>query len=147
PMYKPSAACVRSLLTLFMLWSALYVRAQIVADTDGIVYVNINVTGSDGSGSSWDNATTDLQGAIDVPGPHMVFVATGNYNIPSPSSFVMRDKVAIYGGFDPDHGISTLADARILPSSAGVGRGSVLNGMNERPVIWNYDNGLTSLAI
>lgn len=102
------------------------------------------MTAGDGSGSSWDNATTDLQGAINAPGAEKVFVAVGNYDVPSPHSFVMRDEVEIYCGFDPDNSITGLTHNRIMPVTGG--QGSVLNGKNERPIIWNSGNGVTNAA-
>src|SRR5690606_20960561 len=66
-----------------------------------------------------------------------VFVALGNYNVGS-SSFLMKNNVEIYGGFDPDNNIKTLNDTRILPNVALSGvEGSVLNGQNARRVIFN----------
>ncbi|WP_293298731.1 T9SS type A sorting domain-containing protein [Pedobacter sp. UBA4863] len=115
-------------------------------DANGIVYVNINVSGGNGSGDSWPNATTNLQSAINANGTQRVFVAIGTYDVPSPSSFVMKEGVKIYGGFDPDNDIKELSHARIMPNAANL-QGSILNGKNERPIIWNFDNGLTSAAI
>ncbi len=120
---------------------AFFVHAQ-TPDINGIVYVKV---GGTGNGSSWANATGSLQGAINAVGTQQVWVAKGIYDVPSPSSFVMKNGVAIYGGFDPEQGIDDLTDARILP---GTGlQGTILNGKNERPVIFNADNGLTVTAI
>ncbi len=102
-----------------------------------IVYVKPASTGN-GSGSSWANATAQLQNAIDATGTQQVWVAKGNYNIPSPTtSFVMKNNVALYGGFDPDNGIVNLNNTRIMPDTSGT-NGSVLNGMNLKPVVWNF---------
>lgn len=109
--------------------------AQITPDANGVVYVKPIATGN-GSGTTWANATGDLHGAIAAAGAQQVWVATGTYNVTS-SSFVMRNNLAIYGGFDPGKGIDDLTDARIFPN-ADNSRGSILNGRNERPVIWNY---------
>lgn len=110
---------------------------------NGIAYVKPTATGS-GNGSSWANATSDLQAAINATGTQKVFVAKGLYHVPSPSSYVMKNDVEIYGGFDPDNGISDLTHNRIMP---GLGnQGSILDGNNERPIIWNYNNGVTSTA-
>ncbi len=114
-----------------------------ITHTAGIVYVTPNGTGN---GSSWGNATSDLQGAIDATGASRVFVAIGNYDVPLPNSFVMKNGVAIYGGFDPANNILTLNDVRILPVK-GASEGSVLNGRNEKPVIWNDGNSLNTSAI
>ncbi|HNS41350.1 MAG TPA: right-handed parallel beta-helix repeat-containing protein, partial [Taishania sp.] len=110
---------------------------------NGIAYVKPTATGS-GNGSSWANATADMQAAINATGTQKVFVAQGLYHVPSPSSYVMKNGVEIYGGFDPDNGISDLTHNRIMP---GLGnQGSILDGNNERPIIWNYNNGVTSSA-
>ncbi|MGJ7033363.1 choice-of-anchor Q domain-containing protein [Niabella hirudinis] len=108
-----------------------------------IVYVKPVATGN-GDGTSWDDATSDLQGAIDAAGTQKVFVAVGNYNVPSPKSFIMKNGVAVYGGFDPDHNIRTLADNRIMMDTSGV-TGSILNGKHERPVIWNVFTAATAM--
>lgn len=109
--------------------------AQITPDANGIVYVKPAATGN-GSGTTWANATGDLHGAIAAVGAQQVWVSVGTYNVTS-SSFVMKNNLAIYGGFDPTNGIDDLTDARIFPN-ADNSRGSILNGRNERPVLWNY---------
>ncbi|WP_345028408.1 choice-of-anchor Q domain-containing protein [Ravibacter arvi] len=120
-------------------------EVTITPDVNGVVYVQTARAGN-GTGSSWANATRDLQGAINAAGANTVWVATGKYNVPSPNSFVMKNNVAIYGGFDPVNGIDDLDDQRILPAH-GTEEGSVLAGKGERPVIWNNQNGLTETAI
>ncbi|WP_300598409.1 right-handed parallel beta-helix repeat-containing protein [Niabella sp.] len=127
---------------MFFLLCAALLQAQ-TPDGNGIVYIKPTASGT-GSGNSWANATADLQGAINTTGVQKVFVAIGTYYVPSPNSFVMKDGVGIYGGFDPANNISTLADARILPGTGG--GGSILDGKNERPVILNNNNGVTSTA-
>ncbi|HMR18136.1 MAG TPA: hypothetical protein PKA53_02450, partial [Sphingobacterium sp.] len=125
--------------------------AQTVNPTSGIVYVKPMATGD---GSSWNNATTDLQAAIDAPGVQKVFVAVGTYNAPSPNGFKMKNGVEIYGGFG-GIAITDLTHNRILPnqlSSSGGdgGEGSVLNGQNAGKVINNNytsDNRLNSSAV
>src|SRR5690606_37941053 len=110
-----------------------------------IIYVKTAASGN-GDGSSWNDATSNLQGAINATDVTKVFVAIGNYDVPSPNSFVMKNGVEIYGGFDPLNNITDLTHNRILPNH-GVSEGSVLNGKNERPVIWNYQNGVTETAV
>ncbi len=114
---------------------------DIVPGTDGTVYVKPVGSGTK-DGSSWENATGDLQGAIDAA--TQVLVASGNYDIPTPHSFVMKDGVKIYGGFNPLNNLTNW-DTRTLPDE-GTDEGSVLNGKNESPLIWNYNNGLTNTA-
>jgi hypothetical protein len=120
-------------------------NSPLAADAAGIIYVKTTAV-TTGNGSDWDNATDDLQGAINTANVQKVFVAIGNYNVPSPNSFVMKNGVEIYGGFDPENNIRTPNDARILPNH-GKSEGSVLNGKNERSVIWNNNIGLTEAAV
>ena len=121
-----------------------YETFAITADiASGIIYVKPNATGT-ATGNSWANATSDLHNAIHTSGVTKVFVATGNYNVGS-SSFIMKNGVAIYGGFNPSSGITDLSHNRILPTESTTG--SVLNGENTRPLIWNNDNGLNNTAI
>ncbi|SDC34357.1 choice-of-anchor Q domain-containing protein [Niabella drilacis] len=108
-----------------------------------IIYVKPVATGN-GDGTSWDDATSDLQGAINTIGVQKVFVAVGNYDVPSPNSFIMKNGVAIYGGFDPGRNIKTLANNRIMMDTSGV-TGSILNGKRERPVIWNVFTDATKM--
>ncbi len=115
---------------------------DIVPGTNGIVYVKPAGTGTK-DGSSWKNATSDLQGAIDVA--TQVLVAVGNYDVPTPHSFVMKDGVAIYGGFNPVDNITNWETRTLL--NEGSEDGSVLNGKNESPLIWNYGNGLDAAAL
>ncbi|MGJ7033364.1 choice-of-anchor Q domain-containing protein [Niabella hirudinis] len=114
-----------------------------VPDINGVVYVKPATSGA-ADGSSWDNATNDLQAAINCNNVKNVFVAIGSYPVGA-NSFVMRNQVAVYGGFDPNNGIERLEDNRILPSASV--DGSVLDGRNSSPVIWNDDNGLTTASI
>ncbi|MFA7444872.1 MAG: choice-of-anchor Q domain-containing protein [Flavobacteriaceae bacterium] len=111
-------------------------------DGSGIIYVNTAISG-DGSGKDWNNTTSNLHNAIHANGVQKVFVATGNYNVGA-NSFIMKNGVEIYGGFDPDNNIKTLDDERILPNR-GTAEGSVLNGQNVRPVIWNVFTSGTAL--
>ncbi|MFA7468364.1 MAG: right-handed parallel beta-helix repeat-containing protein, partial [Desulfotomaculaceae bacterium] len=107
----------------------------ITPDAGGIAYVRTLAAGAK-DGSSWDDATADLQGAIQS-GAIQVFVASGTYQVPAAiNGFVMKNGVAIYGGFDPDNGVRVLGDARILPSPALL-QGSVLHGLDTKSVIRN----------
>ncbi|MCP4610914.1 MAG: right-handed parallel beta-helix repeat-containing protein, partial [Planctomycetes bacterium] len=76
----------------------------------GTLYVDIDATGGSSDGSSWTNAFTDLQSALDftIPGDQ-IWIAKGIYK-PSVEvegtgnrykSFQLINNVAIYGGFDP----------------------------------------------
>lgn len=106
---------------------------------NGIIYVKQSATGTK-TGNSWENATADLHNAIHTTGVQKVYVATGNYKVGA-HSFIMKNGVAIYGGFDPDNGITDLTHKRIMPSITTT-QGSVLDGEKVRPVIWNvFDTG------
>jgi VCBS repeat-containing protein len=68
-----------------------------------IVYVNQNVSGGTGDGTSWSNAMTDLSLALlNAPSCVQVWVAQGTY-IPSgvqgPVGFAPGPKTQVYGGF------------------------------------------------
>nr|WP_295927840.1 choice-of-anchor Q domain-containing protein [uncultured Dyadobacter sp.] len=101
---------------------------------NGIIYVKQEAAGT-GSGNNWDNATADLHNAIHVTGVQKVFVSIGHYKV-GDHSFIMKNGVAIYGGFDPANGITDLSHKRTMPDPSN-GQGSVLDGENVRPVIWN----------
>src|SRR5690606_8061849 len=119
-----------------------FTNAQtLVPDSNGIIYVTENGTGN---GSTWASATSDLHNAIHAGGVEKVFVAIGEYRV-GDNSFVMKNGVEIYGGFDPENNILDLGDERILPNR-GISEGSVLDGENTRPVIWNDNNGLNNTA-
>ncbi|MGV3526621.1 MAG: hypothetical protein ACO1RX_20555 [Candidatus Sericytochromatia bacterium] len=66
------------------------------------LYVNDNATGNN-NGSSWTDAYTSLQTALAAAGPgDEIWVAEGTYTphaSDSSVSFVMKEDVAIYGGF------------------------------------------------
>lgn len=129
------------LFTLLAFSISLFATAQ-TPDANGIIYVTTNGTGI---GTSWNDAMSDLQSAINAPGVQKVFVAIGNYDVPLPGSFTMKKDVAIYGGFDPINNIKTLDDNRILPNN-GTAEGSVLNGQNVVTVIDNTTVDLTLSA-
>ena len=68
-----------------------------------IIYVDINATGTN-NGTSWTDAYTDLQSALSVAlGGDEIWVAAGTYKPTTGTdrtiSFVMKENVAIYGGF------------------------------------------------
>jgi len=68
----------------------------------GQVYVNLNATGSN-NGTSWTNAYTDLQNAINNSSNTQIWVAAGTYKPTSGTSrsisFSMKNNIEIYGGF------------------------------------------------
>ena len=69
----------------------------------GIIYVNQNATGSN-DGSSWENAYTDLQPALErAEANQEVWVAAGTYfptaEVDREQSFVINNGIQVYGGF------------------------------------------------
>lgn len=72
----------------------------VLATAQTIRYVKQTPSGN-GSGSSWANASSDLQGMINASGVQQVWVAAGTYKpgTARTSSFSMKNGVAIYGGF------------------------------------------------
>lgn len=69
-----------------------------------IIYVNVNATGSN-NGTNWANAYTDLQSALSIAFINDdIWVATGTYKPTQTTnrglSFVMKNGVDIYGGFN-----------------------------------------------
>ena len=74
------------------------------ASTAQVVYVKHDAAGTN-DGSSWANAYTDLQMAIDSSTATQIWLAAGTYKPggASPtdsSSFTLRNNLAIYGGFN-----------------------------------------------
>jgi predicted outer membrane repeat protein len=114
--------------------------APLIADGNGIIYVKLHATGN---GADWGNATGDLHNAIQLAGVQKVFVAKGTYKV-GDNSFIMKNGVQIYGGFDPDNNITDLSHNRITPNAANQ-QGSVLDGENARPVIWNVFSSSTAM--
>ena len=77
-------------------------------------FVDLNAAGAN-NGSSWTDAYTDLQTAIDSTASGEIWVAQGLY-VPSDSdltvSFVLKDNIQLYGGFDGQE--TTLAERDYL---------------------------------
>ncbi len=83
-----------------------------------VIYVDVDAQGAN-NGSSWHNAYTDLQDAMDVAASgDQIWVAAGTYkpshrfiqDDPRSAAFQMANGVAIYGGFEPDWGIIRFGD-------------------------------------
>ncbi|WP_461205606.1 hypothetical protein [Clostridium sp. DL1XJH146] len=82
--------------------------AENSATTGGgeVIYVDTDATGNN-DGSSWDNAYTSLQDALEVATDvNEIWVAEGTYypteDEDTSVSFTMVDDVAVYGGFEGD---------------------------------------------
>jgi len=123
-----------------------YQNVDVTPNANNILFVNINAVGQ-GSGTDWANAIPQLADALKWArqqnnftsgNPLKIFVAKGTYKPlynaadgqfttdgGRDNAFVMVNNVQIYGGFDPDNGITNLTHARILPSSGG---GTFLSG-------------------
>ncbi len=77
----------------------------VICPTGNVLYVKANATGAN-NGSSWANAYTDLQSALNIPCPGIteIWVAAGTYKPTAGNdrniSFVMKNGVGIYGGFN-----------------------------------------------
>jgi hypothetical protein len=107
-------------------------------DANGIIYVTETGSG-DSTGSSWANATDNLQMAINATGVRQVWVAGGIYQPASGQFFTMKEGVKIYGGFS---GTETDLSQRDLSAN----HTSILKG-NNNSVIRNNNNGLTNAAV
>ncbi|MBO9616244.1 MAG: right-handed parallel beta-helix repeat-containing protein [Dyadobacter sp.] len=100
-------------------------------------YVSLNAAGTN-NGTSWANAYTNLQTAIDAAvSGDSIFVAQATYQPASGQSFVMKEGVKIFGGF---MGTETDFTQRNLANKA------TLQGNGSR-VITNDSNGLTNAAV
>ncbi len=82
------------------------------------IYVDADATG-DNNGSTWANAYTQLQLALDSATANSeIWVAAGVYtptrvitiDVPRSAAFQMKNNVAIFGGFDPSAGVTAFED-------------------------------------
>lgn len=137
---------LQSLRHIMLLWVAMCLSAtagaQTITPTAGIVYVRPTALGTK-DGSSWGNATADLQGAINAAGATQVWVTAGTYQPDATSSFKMKSGVAIYGSF-PDTDNPVMSD-RMLPYPGGAGAGSILKGNGNSVISNSYVNNTALL--
>ena len=125
------------LLCIISIFLTITLNAQ-TPNASGVVFVKTIAAGT-GNGSSWANATTNLQGAINATGVSQVWVAAGIYQLATNTSYVMKNGVAIYGSF-PATGTPTMTDRNFTTHT------TTLKG-NGASVIYNDYNGLTVTAI
>ena len=88
-------------------------EGEALALAQGTIYVDVDATGGANDGSSWEDAYTTLQPALDeaVAGDE-IWVAEGTYKPtyefipgdPRSATFQLKNGVALYGGFDPSMG-------------------------------------------
>ena len=114
---------------LLIIFSTNYQGYSQITPVDGIVYVRFDGAGN---GSSWENATNDLQGAIDADGVSYVYVGAGMYlpswhydtEDPRAYSFKLKNHVIIIGSFPIAGGdfgdIDMISHPTILSGDLGV---------------------------
>lgn len=127
--------------------------ATILAVATPVLYVNAQATGT-GSGLSWQNAFTRLELALNStqPGVSQVWVARGTYrptaNTNRDSAFVMRNNLAIYGGFAGGETTLSQRNWRVNPTILSGDIGVVGNRAdNSFNVVRNNNNALNSTAV
>ncbi|HFA50059.1 MAG TPA: T9SS type A sorting domain-containing protein [Bacteroidetes bacterium] len=114
-----------------------------------IIYVK---SGASGTGTSWANAFGDLQAALAAANAgDQIWVATGTYTPTSGTdrtiSFVMKNNLAIYGGFAGGETMLGQRDVAANVTTLSGEIGAAGNGDNSYHVISNDNNGLNSTAI
>ena len=122
-----------------------------------ILYVNANATGAN-NGSSWNDAFRDLQDALSstCTGITQIWVAEGTYTpgTARTDAFVMKNNLAIYGGF-PNTGDPGFGDRNADPATNGTVLSGDIDGdntlaNNSYHVIFNNNNnnnGLNGTAV
>jgi hypothetical protein len=131
-----SIFCRLTLVAIFIIQgkSLPIVHAENVNDTKGaIIYVDQGATGSE-DGSSWQNAYTDLQDALQVAvAPQQIWVKGGLYKPTNTTdrtiSFQLKSGVHIFGGF---YGAETDINQRIPDATPTVLTGDLLS--NDSPL-------------
>lgn len=132
---------------------AIRVKPTVTPNASGVLFVNVNATGNN-TGSSWANALTNLQFAIqnschDVK---QIWVARGSYRTAvgtnRDSAFTLKNNLAIYGGFAGTEAIISQRNLRVNPTmlSGDIGVQGTRND-NAYNVISNVNNGLNATAV
>ncbi len=105
--YDPLSAVDYFVRSMTLDYRLLYCGGNAPCEPQQIIYVDKDVVGGAADGSSWANAFPNVEGALSsATAGDMVWVAEGVYTLPADSpryeSFVLRNGVAIYGGFAGD---------------------------------------------
>lgn len=111
-------------------------------DKNGIIYISSKVSG-DFTGSSWSNASNQLQNSINTPGVKQVWVKSGTYkpenrvdnmsdaNINDPdNAFVLKEGVKVYGSFAGDETVLIQRTSVIRDANQSILSGD-LGNMND----------------
>ncbi|MFN0255445.1 choice-of-anchor Q domain-containing protein [Pedobacter ureilyticus] len=117
-----------------------YEYQELAPDDNHILYVK---KGSTGNGSSWNDAIGELADALKFANANrtivsQIWVSKGVYKplynqgvaiVPKERSFTIAYDVKLYGGFDPDNGITNLSHQRIIPNATTEApNGTILSG-------------------
>ncbi|HRD82490.1 MAG TPA: choice-of-anchor Q domain-containing protein, partial [Saprospiraceae bacterium] len=129
-------------------------EGNVCCPNGNILYVKANASGAN-NGTSWTDAFTDLQSALNstCPGITEIWIAAGTYKPTSGTdrniSFVMKNSVAIYGGF-PNTGNPVWANrnwtTNVTVLSGDIGTVGD-NSDNSYHVVFNKNNGLDHTAV
>jgi hypothetical protein len=120
------------------------------------LYVNINVSGGNGSGTSWPNALKQIPASLNLSANGVLWIAAGTYE---PSSIItLQSGMSVYGGFqggetdvlrsDPIHHptiISGGGNTAELISLDYTSSASVVQGLIFTGAINNGDNDVAAL--
>ncbi|WP_164490026.1 T9SS type A sorting domain-containing protein [Runella sp. SP2] len=153
---KKTLSFVSSIAVLLLLIGSTYAQTK--------RFVKPTASGT-GDGSSWANASSDLQAMMNASGNgDQVWVAKGTYKPTSGTdrtvSFVMKPGVKVYGSFSGNETTLTERTTAVIVANPSVlsgdlkgddvvtGKGETLvisnNSENSQNVVLNWDNGLTA---
>ncbi|RMD99419.1 MAG: hypothetical protein D6816_14955, partial [Bacteroidetes bacterium] len=127
-------------------------EAKFTCPSGSTLYVDIDATGSN-NGSSWTDAYTDLQTAIDLAsvcsGVTQVWVAEGTYKPTSGInrfvSFELVDGVALYGGFAGTETLFSQRDFNTHVTTLSGDIGTSASTDNSYHVFYNSGNNATAV--
>ncbi|SFE88518.1 putative Ig domain-containing protein [Spirosoma endophyticum] len=118
---------------------------SVSAPTQPIRYVRQGGSGT-GDGTSWANASGDLQSQVNIAGAQQVWVAGGTYQPASGGSFAMKNGVAIYGGFSRTSTASR-PSVNPVPGPGGASQPSSTTLLGNGNSVIRNPQGLTSGAV